>query len=106
MARNKVKKEKPPVRLLGTMFLLVLGLVIISGTELNVIHIGALLTVGVMTHLALQTFLNIAVVSGFVPTTGISLPFFSYGGTALCLQLVEMGIVLSVSRQIPAARAG
>ena len=68
--------------------------------------IGALLTVGVMTHLALQTFLNIAVVSGFVPTTGISLPFFSYGGTALCLQLVEMGIVLSVSRQIPAARAG
>ena len=67
---------------------------------------GALLAVGVMTHLALQTFLNIAVVSGFVPTTGISLPFFSYGGTALCLQLVEMGIVLSVSRQIPAARAG
>ena len=56
--------------------------------------------------MALQTFLNIAVVSGFVPTTGISLPFFSYGGTALCLQLVEMGIVLSVSRQIPAARAG
>ena len=34
-------------------------------------------------------------VSGFVPTTGISLPFFSYGGTALCLQLVEMGMVLS-----------
>ena len=67
---------------------------------------GALLTVGVMTHLALQTFLNIAVVSGFVPTTGISLPFFSYGGTALCLQLVEMGMVLSVSRQIPAPKAG
>ena len=67
---------------------------------------GALLAVGIMTHLALQTFLNIAVVSGFVPTTGISLPFFSYGGTALCLQLVEMGIVLSVSRQIPAPKAG
>ena len=67
---------------------------------------GALLVVGIMTHLALQTFLNIAVVSGFVPTTGISLPFFSYGGTALCLQLVEMGIVLSVSRQIPAPKAG
>ena len=67
---------------------------------------GALLVVGIMTHLALQTFLNIAVVSGFVPTTGISLPFFSYGGTALCLQLVEMGLVLSVSRQIPAPKAG
>ena len=67
---------------------------------------GTLLAVGVTTHLGLQTFLNIAVVSGLVPATGISLPFFSYGGTALTLQLVEMGIVLSVSRQIPAPRAG
>ena len=67
---------------------------------------GTLLVVGVMTHLGLQVFLNIAVVSGLVPATGISLPFFSYGGTALCLQLVEMGIVLSVSRQIPAPKAG
>ena len=67
---------------------------------------GTLLVVGVMTHLGLQVFLNIAVVSGLVPATGISLPFFSYGGTALVLQLVEMGIVLSVSRQIPAPRNG
>ena len=67
---------------------------------------GTLLVVGVMTHLGLQVFLNIAVVSGLVPATGISLPFFSYGGTALALQLVEMGIVLSVSRQIPAPRSG
>ncbi|MBO4853903.1 MAG: putative lipid II flippase FtsW [Oscillospiraceae bacterium] len=67
---------------------------------------GTLLVVGIMTHIALQTFLNIAVVSGLVPATGISLPFFSYGGTALALQLVEMGIVLSVSRQIPAPRNG
>ena len=67
---------------------------------------GTLLVVGVMTHLGLQVFLNIAVVSGLVPATGISLPFFSYGGTALALQLVEMGIVLSVSRQIPAPRNG
>ncbi len=67
---------------------------------------GTLLVVGIMTHLSLQTFLNIAVVTGLVPATGISLPFFSYGGTALVLQLVEMGIVLSVSRQIPAPRNG
>lgn len=67
---------------------------------------GTLLAVGVTTHLGLQTFLNIAVVSGLLPATGISLPFFSYGGTALTLQLVEMGIILSVSRQIPAPRAG
>ena len=46
------------------------------------------------------------VVTSLFPTTGVTLPFFSYGGTALCLQLVEMGMVLSVSRQIPAPKAG
>ena len=67
---------------------------------------GALLTVGVMTLLAVQVFLNVAVVTNLIPTTGISLPFFSYGGTALLIQLGEMGMVLSVSRQIPAAKQG
>ena len=67
---------------------------------------GTLLVVGFTTLMAVQVFLNIAVVSGVLPTTGISLPFFSYGGTALALQLFEMGIVLSVSRQIPAPRNG
>jgi len=67
---------------------------------------GALLAVGVTTQIALQTFLNIAVVTGLIPATGISLPFFSYGGTALMIQLFEVGIVLSVSRQIPAPKAG
>ena len=59
---------------------------------------GKLLVVGVISLFAMQTFLNMAVVTGLLPTTGISLPFFSYGGTALCLQLFEMGIVLSVSK--------
>ena len=67
---------------------------------------GTLLVVGVMSHLGLQVFLNVAVVTGLVPATGISLPFFSYGGTALMLQPVEIGLVLSVSRQIPAKREG
>ena len=67
---------------------------------------GALLVVGFMTLTGLQTFLNIAVVTGLVPATGISLPFFSYGGTALLCQLAEMGIVLSVSRQMPAPENG
>ncbi len=62
---------------------------------------GALLAVGVTTQVALQVFLNIAVVSNLIPNTGISLPFFSYGGTALAIQLSEMGVVLSVSRQMP-----
>ena len=65
-----------------------------------------LLVVGVTTLIAMQTFLNIGVVTGLLPTTGISLPFFSYGGTALSIQLAEMGIVLSVSRQMKPTKAG
>lgn len=61
---------------------------------------GSLLVVGVTTLLAFQTFLNMGVVTGLLPTTGVSLPFFSYGGTALTIQLFEMGVVLSVSRQM------
>ena len=67
---------------------------------------GSLLVVGVMTLVGLQTFLNIGVVTGLLPTTGISLPFFSYGGTALSIQLAEMGVVLSVSRQMKPTKAG
>lgn len=67
---------------------------------------GSLLVVGVTTLMAVQVFLNISVVTNFLPTTGVSLPFFSYGGTALMIQLVEMGIVLSVSRQVPAPKQG
>ncbi len=60
---------------------------------------GALMVGGLTTLLALQVFFNIGVVTNFLPATGISLPFFSYGGTALLLQLFEMGLILSVSRQ-------
>ena len=60
---------------------------------------GALLAGGISTLMALQVFFNIGVVTNFLPATGISLPFFSYGGTALLLQLFEMGLILSVSRQ-------
>ena len=59
---------------------------------------GMLVAIGLTCHIGLQAFFNIAVVSNFFPNTGISLPFFSYGGTALILQLAEMGIVLNISR--------
>ena len=59
---------------------------------------GMLVAVGFTLQIALQALLNIAVVSNLVPNTGISLPFFSYGGTALIMQLAEMGIVLNISR--------
>ncbi len=60
---------------------------------------GMLLAGGFTTLLALQVFFNIGVVTNFLPATGISLPFFSYGGTALLIQFAEMGVILSVSRQ-------
>ena len=60
---------------------------------------GSLTVTGLITLLGLQVFLNIGVVSNFLPSTGISLPLFSYGGTALLVNLAEMGIILSVSRQ-------
>lgn len=92
----------------GGLIMLLFALLIIRGFWLA-IHardrFGSLLIVGVTTQIALQTFLNIAVVTNFIPSTGISLPFFSSGGTALVIQLVEIGIVLSVSRQIPAPKA-
>ena len=65
---------------------------------------GMLTIVGIITLLATQVVLNVGVVTGLIPNTGISLPFFSYGGTALMIQLGEMGMVLSISRQIPAPR--
>ena len=56
-----------------------------------------LLAFGISVQVGIQTILNILVVTDLIPNTGISLPFFSYGGTALIIQLVEMGMVLSVS---------
>jgi len=66
---------------------------------------SSLITTGITSLLAIQVFLNVAVVTNIVPATGISLPFFSYGGTALWIQLVQMGIILAVSREIPLTKA-
>ena len=60
---------------------------------------GMLLATGITVQIGAQALLNIAVASNAFPNTGISLPFFSYGGTALLIQLAEMGILLSISRQ-------
>ena len=65
---------------------------------------GALLVVGFVVQVVLQAVLNMAVVTNTIPNTGISLPFFSSGGTSLMMLLGEMGIVLSVSRQADAGR--
>ena len=60
---------------------------------------STILAAGLVTLIAVQTVLNIGVVTNLLPSTGIALPFFSYGGTALAVNLGEMGVVLSVSRQ-------
>ena len=59
---------------------------------------GAFLVIGIVSHIAVQTIFNILVVTDTIPNTGIALPFFSYGGTAILMLLFEMGVVLSVSR--------
>lgn len=60
---------------------------------------GSMLAVGLSAQIGLQVALNLAVVANVIPNTGISLPFFSYGGTSLVMLLGQMGIVLAVSRQ-------
>ncbi len=85
----------------ATLIILLFALLIVRGYWIA-LHakdrFGSLLAGGFTTLLAIQVFLNIAVVTNFLPSTGISLPFFSYGGTALVIQLIEMGVILSVSR--------
>lgn len=59
---------------------------------------ASLVVIGIVSHIAIQAFLNIAVVTNTIPSTGISLPFFSYGGTSLITLMAEMGIVLNISK--------
>ena len=61
---------------------------------------STVLAAGLITLIAVQTLLNLGVVTNLLPSTGIALPFFSYGGTALAVNLGEMGIILSISRQM------
>ena len=59
---------------------------------------GSFMAVGITSLIAIQSLLNVAVVTSSVPPTGVSLPFFSYGGTSLILFLTEVGILLNISR--------
>lgn len=90
---------------IGAMLILALfALLIIRGYWLAMHargRYGRLVCVGITTLFALQVILNVAVCTNLLPSTGISLPLFSYGGTALLLQMAEIGIILAVSRTIP-----
>ena len=85
----------------ATLLLFIFGLLLwrlcvisMHSTDLS----GALLSAGIMGHLAIQVILNIAVVTNTIPNTGITLPFISYGGTSIVFLLGEMGLALNVSR--------
>lgn len=85
----------------STIILIMFALLVTRGFIIAVRAKSAyerLLVLGICIQLGAQTILNILVVTDMMPNTGISLPFFSYGGTALLIQLVEMGLVLAVSR--------
>ncbi|MDR2570645.1 MAG: FtsW/RodA/SpoVE family cell cycle protein [Oscillospiraceae bacterium] len=90
---------------IGAMLILLLFVLLIVRGYWLAMHANdkysSLITIGITSLLALQVFLNVAVVTNLLPATGISLPFFSYGGTALWIQLVQIGIILAVSREIP-----
>lgn len=88
----------------AALILALFALLILRGYWLSVHardRFSFLVGTGLTTLLALQVILNVAVCTNSLPCTGISLPFFSYGGTALLLQMAEMGIILSLSRDIP-----
>ena len=60
---------------------------------------GCMLALGLTLQIGIQVAINVAVVSNLLPNTGISLPFFSYGGTSMLMLMAQMGVVLSISRQ-------
>lgn len=87
---------------IGALFVVLLfTLIVVRGMKIALRvpnKFGALVVMGLVMKIGLQAALNIAVVTNSMPNTGISLPFFSSGGTSLALQIFEMGIVLSISR--------
>ena len=95
---------------IGAMLILLLFVALVWRGFMIALHtkdrFGSLLVLGIVLQVGLQTALNVGVVTAVIPNTGIPLPFFSYGGTALWFKLISMGIILSVSREIPAKRAG
>ena len=85
----------------ATLILLIFALLIWRGITLSLRAkdtFGKLLGIGLTSQIGLQVILNILVITDWLPNTGISLPFFSYGGSSLIMLLMQMGLVLSVSR--------
>ena len=83
------------------MILLIFALLVWRGITLSLRakdKFGKLLGIGLTSQIGIQVVLNILVITDWLPNTGISLPFFSYGGSSLIMLLAQMGLVLSISR--------
>lgn len=89
--------------LIGCIFIILIFMfIVIKGTTIAVKardNYGFLLGIGIISVIAIQAIINIAVVSGSMPVTGVPMPFISYGGTSLVFNLGAMGILLNISRQ-------
>jgi len=89
--------------LIGAVLVLILfALLVLRGLKIALRapdKFGCMLAFGLTLQIGIQVALNVAVVSNLLPNTGISLPFFSYGGTSILMLMAQMGVVLSVSRQ-------
>ena len=102
-AIEKAERAGEELGFIGAILLIVLfTLLLLRGLHIALRakdKFGAMLCVGVSVQIALQTFLHIAVNTNAIPSTGISLPFFSSGGTSLVMLMGQVGVMLSVSRQ-------
>ena len=86
------------VLIVSTLFILI----ITSGFKISIKcedKFGKYLAFGITFGLAFQTLLNLMVVTGLIPVTGVTLPFLSYGGSSLIISLISMGILLNISKQ-------
>ncbi|UHA59380.1 stage V sporulation protein E [Metabacillus litoralis] len=85
----------------GSLVILLFGLLLWRGVRIALGApdlYGSFLAIGIITMVAIQVMINIGVVTGLMPVTGITLPFLSYGGSSLTLMLMAMGVLLNVSR--------
>ena len=85
----------------AAIVLFLFGLLVYRGIKISINakdRFGSLLGIGLSAQIGIQVILNVLVITDGMPNTGISLPFFSYGGTSLVMLLAQMGIILSISR--------
>ncbi|MCA1053422.1 stage V sporulation protein E [Rossellomorea aquimaris] len=85
----------------GTFVLLLFSLILWRGIRIALGApdlFGSLLAVGIVSMIAIQVMINVGVVTGLMPVTGITLPFLSYGGSSLTLMLMAVGVLLNISR--------